>query len=87
MAPATARNSPRAVRSCAPGSSTRRRRCCDAPSAARPPLPTVAPNIPLQLIHEADVGRAFLQCIVAAGPPGAYNIAGDGVLTGATAHP
>jgi nucleoside-diphosphate-sugar epimerase len=47
------------------------------------PLPTLAPDIPLQLIHEADVGQAFLQCIVAAGPPGAYNIAGDGILTGA----
>jgi nucleoside-diphosphate-sugar epimerase len=29
------------------------------------------------------VGRAFLRCIVAAGPPGAYNIAADGVMTGA----
>jgi nucleoside-diphosphate-sugar epimerase len=47
------------------------------------PLPTFAPDIPLQLIHEADVGQALLQCIVAAGPPGAYNIAGDGVVTGA----
>jgi nucleoside-diphosphate-sugar epimerase len=47
------------------------------------PLPALAPDLPLQLIHEEDVGRAFLQCIVAAGPPGAYNIAGDGVLTGA----
>jgi nucleoside-diphosphate-sugar epimerase len=47
------------------------------------PVPTLAPDLPLQLIHEADVGQAFLQCIVAAGPPGAYNIAGDGVITGA----
>ncbi|MDQ2826179.1 MAG: hypothetical protein M3Y04_04355 [Actinomycetota bacterium] len=30
-----------------------------------------------------DVGRAFLQCILGAGPPGAYNICGDGVVTGA----
>ena len=37
----------------------------------------------LQFIHEADVGQALLQCVLAAGPPGAYNIAGDGVLTGA----
>ena len=28
------------------------------------------------------MGQAFLQCIVAAGPPGAYNITGEGVLTG-----
>src|SRR3954452_11147511 len=47
------------------------------------PLPTFAPDIPLQLIHEADVGQAFLACIVGQGPPGAYNIAGDGILTGA----
>jgi nucleoside-diphosphate-sugar epimerase len=45
------------------------------------PLLTAAPNVPVQFIHEADVGRAFLQCIVSAGPPGAYNITGDGVLT------
>src|SRR3954447_6164153 len=47
------------------------------------PLPTLAPDLPVQFIHEADVGSAFMQCIVAAGLPGAYNIAGDGILTGA----
>src|SRR5215218_1575228 len=47
------------------------------------PLPVLAPDLPVQFIHEDDVGRAFLLCIVAAGPPGAYNIAGDGVLSGA----
>jgi nucleoside-diphosphate-sugar epimerase len=47
------------------------------------PLPTMAPNLPVQFIHEEDVGSAFLQCIVGAGPPGAYNITGDGVLSGA----
>jgi nucleoside-diphosphate-sugar epimerase len=45
------------------------------------PLPAAVPDIPLQLIHEDDVGRALLQCVVAAGPAGAYNIAGDGVLS------
>jgi nucleoside-diphosphate-sugar epimerase len=45
------------------------------------PLPAIAPDLPVQLIHEEDVGRAFLQCIVGAGAPGPYNIAGDGVLT------
>lgn len=45
------------------------------------PLPAVAPSVPVQFIHEADVGRALRQCIVGAGPPGAYNITGDGVLT------
>jgi nucleoside-diphosphate-sugar epimerase len=45
------------------------------------PLPVVVPEMPLQLIHEDDVGSAFVQCVVGAGPPGAYNIAGDGVVT------
>src|SRR5215211_7608824 len=47
------------------------------------PLPVVAPKLPVQFIHEDDVGQALLLCIVGAGPPGAYNIAADGVLTGA----
>jgi nucleoside-diphosphate-sugar epimerase len=46
------------------------------------PIPVLAPALPLQFIHEEDVGQAFLLCIVAAGPPGAYNISGDGVLSG-----
>jgi nucleoside-diphosphate-sugar epimerase len=46
------------------------------------PLPALVPSLPVQFIHEDDVGQAFLQCIVAAGPLGAYNITGDGVLTG-----
>ena len=33
------------------------------------------------LQEREDVGRALLQCVVAAGPPGAYNIAGEGVVT------
>ncbi|MFN2524531.1 MAG: NAD-dependent epimerase/dehydratase family protein [Mycobacteriales bacterium] len=45
------------------------------------PVPAMVPDLPLQFIHEDDVGRALLQCVVAAGPPGAYNIAGDGVLS------
>ncbi|MEJ7891337.1 MAG: NAD-dependent epimerase/dehydratase family protein [Solirubrobacteraceae bacterium] len=49
----------------------------------RPPIPVPAPDLPMQFIHEADVGSAFLQCIVAAGPPGAYNIAADDVMTAA----
>jgi nucleoside-diphosphate-sugar epimerase len=48
----------------------------------RLPLPMIAPALPLQLVHEDDVGEAFLLCIVGAGPPGAYNIAADDVLTG-----
>ena len=46
------------------------------------PVPAPVPPLPLQFIHEEDVGQAFQLCIVGAGPPGAYNIAGDGVLTG-----
>ena len=45
------------------------------------PVPIAVPALPLQLVHEADVGSALLQCVVGAGPAGAYNIAGDGVLT------
>ncbi|MGY1623598.1 NAD-dependent epimerase/dehydratase family protein [Geodermatophilus sp. SYSU D00965] len=45
------------------------------------PVPVLAPEFPLQVVHEDDVGSALLQCVVAAGPPGAYNVAGDGVLT------
>jgi nucleoside-diphosphate-sugar epimerase len=45
------------------------------------PFPVFVPSLPMQFIHEEDVGRALVQCIVAAGPPGAYNIAGDGIVT------
>ncbi|WP_460793702.1 NAD-dependent epimerase/dehydratase family protein [Nocardioides pacificus] len=40
-----------------------------------PPVPVPVPDLPLQLVHESDVGRALLQCVVGAGPAGAYNIA------------
>jgi nucleoside-diphosphate-sugar epimerase len=51
----------------------------------RLPVPVLAfvPRFRLQFVHEDDVGRALLQCVLGAGPPGAYNIAGDGVLTAA----
>ena len=45
------------------------------------PIPVPAPDMPMQFIHEDDVGQALLRCVVADGPPGAYNVAGDGVLT------
>ena len=44
-------------------------------------VPVAAPDVPMQLIHEDDVGQALRQCVVAAGPPGIYNIAGDGTVT------
>jgi nucleoside-diphosphate-sugar epimerase len=47
------------------------------------PVPVLAPSVQLQFIHEDDVGQALLKCVLGEGPPGAYNIAGDGILTGA----
>ncbi len=49
--------------------------------AGRLPFPVPAPELPAQLVHEADTGQALLRCIVAAGPPGTYNIAADGIVT------
>ena len=45
------------------------------------PVPVAAPTLPLQLVHEQDVGSALLLCTVGAGPPGPYNIAADGIVT------
>jgi nucleoside-diphosphate-sugar epimerase len=45
------------------------------------PLPVIVPEIPMKFIHEDDVGTAIRQCALGAGPPGAYNIAGDGTPT------
>ena len=45
------------------------------------PLPVLVPVMPLQFVHEEDLGQALLCCVVAAGPPGAYNIAADGILS------
>lgn len=47
------------------------------------PIPVPVPDLPMQFIHEDDVGQALLRCVVADGPPGAYNIAGDGIVTAA----
>ena len=52
--------------------------------AVRMPFPVPVPDLPMQLVHEADVGQALLQCVVAAGPPGPYNIAADGIVTAST---
>ena len=57
------------------------RRLFGRPRRLPVPLPLVVPAHPLQLVHADDVGQALLLCVVGAGPPGAYNIAGDGVLT------
>ncbi|RBY85448.1 NAD-dependent epimerase/dehydratase family protein [Blastococcus sp. TF02A-30] len=57
------------------------RRLFSRPRRLPLPVPVVVPELPLQFVHEEDVGQALQLCVVAAGPPGAYNIAGDGVLT------
>ncbi len=46
-------------------------------------IPALVPALRLQFVHEDDVGQALRQCVLAEGPPGAYNIAGDGVITAA----
>ena len=45
------------------------------------PVPVVVADLPLQVVHEDDVGQALVRCVLGSGPPGAYNIAGDGVLS------
>ena len=47
------------------------------------PVPVLVPALPLQFVHEEDLGQAFLLAAVAAGPPGPYNVAADGILTAA----
>jgi nucleoside-diphosphate-sugar epimerase len=59
------------------------RRLFGRPRRLPVPVPLLVPEHPMQFIHEEDVGRALQLCVVGAGPPGAYNIAGDGVLTAA----
>jgi nucleoside-diphosphate-sugar epimerase len=59
------------------------RRLFGRPRRLLVPVPLPVPEHPMQFVHEEDVGRALQLCVVGAGPPGAYNIAGDGVLTAA----
>ncbi len=47
------------------------------------PLPAAPPPQPLQFVHEDDVGQAFLLALLGDGPPGVYNLTGDGTLSGA----
>ncbi|KAA1428655.1 NAD-dependent epimerase/dehydratase family protein [Nocardioides antri] len=46
-----------------------------------PGVPTLVPDLPVQLIHQDDVASAVHLCILGAGPAGAYNIAADDVLS------
>jgi UDP-glucose 4-epimerase len=45
----------------------------------RPVLPD--PGIPFQLVHHDDVARAMAAAICGDGPPGAYNLAGEGEIS------
>ncbi|OBI43576.1 epimerase [Mycobacterium kyorinense] len=45
----------------------------------KPPVPD--PGNPLQLVHHDDVAAAIVLAATSSAPPGAYNIAGDGVLS------
>lgn len=45
----------------------------------RPPFPD--PGVPLQLVHHDDVASAIALAVTTDAPPGAYNIAGDGVVS------
>jgi UDP-glucose 4-epimerase len=51
----------------------------------RPVLPD--PGMAFQLVHHDDVARAMVAAIAGEGPPGAYNLAGEGVVgIGDVAH-
>lgn len=45
---------------------------------ARPVIPD--PGVPIQLVHHDDVARAMAAAICGDGPPGTYNLAGEGVV-------
>lgn len=45
----------------------------------KPPFPD--PGTPLQLVHHDDVAAAIVLAATTSAPPGAYNLAGDGVLS------
>ena len=45
----------------------------------KPPFPD--PGTPVQLVHHDDVAAAIALAATTSAPPGAYNLAGDGVLS------
>jgi nucleoside-diphosphate-sugar epimerase len=45
----------------------------------KPPFPD--PGTPLQLVHHDDVASAIALAATTSAPPGAYNLAGDGLLS------
>ncbi|MGX9788110.1 NAD-dependent epimerase/dehydratase family protein [Mycobacterium sp. MMS18-G62] len=55
------------------------RRFTQALPLLKPPFPD--PGTPVQLVHHDDVAAAIALAATTSAPPGAYNIAGDGVLS------
>jgi nucleoside-diphosphate-sugar epimerase len=55
------------------------KRVAQALPLLKPPFPD--PGTPLQLVHQNDVAAAIALAAMTSAPPGAYNIAGDGVLS------
>ncbi len=50
-------------------------------TAVRTMLVVPDPGVPLQLVHHDDVAAAIALAVTTSAPPGAYNIAADGVIT------
>jgi UDP-glucose 4-epimerase len=50
-------------------------------TAVRTVLIVPDPGVPLQLVHHDDVAVAIAAAVTTSAPPGAYNIAADGVVT------
>lgn len=44
-------------------------------------MPVPDPGFPLQLVHHDDVAAAIALAATTSAPPGAYNLAGDGLLS------
>ena len=55
------------------------KRVAQALPLLKPPFPD--PGTPLQLVHHDDVAAAIAMATTTGAPPGAYNIAGDGVVS------
>jgi UDP-glucose 4-epimerase len=55
------------------------RKVLRAVPALKPPFPD--PGTPVQLVHHDDVAAAIAMAATTSAPPGAYNLAGDGVLS------
>jgi nucleoside-diphosphate-sugar epimerase len=55
------------------------RRVSEAFPLLKPPFPD--PGTPVQLVHHDDVASAIALAATTSAPPGAYNLAGDGVLS------